>query len=95
MANGERSKLESGTPGNGFQATEIAHFLRSKKLAPLSLILLDMIIPFKRQAAALISVAGPFSSIVLGEERSEKILDFSRGEGSFEALKEALERGEE
>lgn len=95
MATGERSRLESGAPGNGSQTTEIAHFLRSKKLAPLSLILLDMIIPFKRQANALISVAEPLSSIVFGQKRSEKILDFSRGEGSFEALKEALERGEE
>lgn len=57
--------------------------------------MLDMIIPFKKFASALVSVAEPLSSIVFGEKRSAKILGFSRGESSFEALKEALERGDE
>ena len=95
MATGRKSRLEGGIPEIGFQAWKIATFLRSKKLEPLSLILLDMMIPFKREISAFLSTAEPLSSILFGQEKAEKILDFSRGEGSFEALKEALERGEE
>lgn len=95
MATGRKSRLEGGIPETGFQALEIARFLKSKKLEPLSLILLDMMIPFKREISALLSTAEPLSSILFGQEKTGKILDFSRGEGSFEALKEALERGEE
>lgn len=95
MVNGENLRLEGENSENDFQAQKIARFLKSKKLDSLSLIMLDMIIPFKRQAAALLSVAEPLSSIVFGQERSEKILEFSRGETSFEALKEELERGNE
>ena len=95
MSNGEKSRVEEDNSGTDFQAREIARFLKSKKLDSVSLIMLDMMIPFKRFASALVSVAEPLSSIVFGEETSAKILDFSRGETSFEALKEALERGDE
>ena len=95
MSNGEKSRVEGENSGTDFQAQEIARFLKSKRLDSVSLIMLDMIIPFKRFASALVSVANPLSSIVFGEEKSAKILDFSRGESSFEALKEALERGGE
>jgi len=54
-----------------------------------------MMIPFKRQISALLSVAEPLASLLIGEEKTEKILGFSRGEDSFEALREILERGEE
>ena len=94
MATGIKSHFESKSHENNFQAEEIASFLRSKKLEPASLILLDMITPFKRQISALLSVAEPLSSLLIGQEKAEKILDFSRGENSFEALKKALERGE-
>lgn len=95
MSNGEKSRFEEENSGTDFQAQEIARFLRSKKLEPASLILLDMMIPFKREISALLSAAEPLSSTLFGQKRTEKILDFSRGEDSFEALKEALERGEE
>ena len=57
--------------------------------------MLDMMIPFKRQISAFLSVAEPLSSLLFGQERAVKILDFSRGENSLEALRSALERGEE
>lgn len=95
MATGKKSQFEGNSPEIGSQAGEIASFLKSKKLDSLSLILLDMMIPFKREISALLSTAEPLSSVLFGQEKAEKILDFSRGESSFEALKEALERGEE
>lgn len=95
MATGIKSHFESRNSEKGCQTEEIATFLRSKKLEPVSLILLDMMIPFKRQISALLSVAEPLASLLIGEEKTEKILGFSRGEDSFEALREILERGEE
>lgn len=95
MATSGKSRFESDDSVTNFQAQEIARFLKSKKLESLSLIMLDMIIPFKRQFSALVSVAEPLSSILFGHEKSGKILDFSRGESSFEALREELERGDE
>ena len=95
MATGKKSQFEGNSPEIGSQAGEIASFLKSKKLDSLSLILLDMMIPFKREISALLSTAEPLSSVLFGQKKAEKILDFSRGESSFEALKEALERGEE
>ena len=94
LATGIKSNFESKSQENGFQAEEIANFLRSKKLDPVSLILLDLMFPFKRQISAFLSVTEPLSSLVFGQEKAAKILAFSRGEGSFEALKSALERGE-
>mgnify|MGYP003571291691 CR=1 FL=1 len=95
MATGIKPHFESGREENGSQAEEIASFLKSKKLEPASLILLDMMIPFKRQISAFLTLAEPLTSLLIGEEKTGKILGFSRGENSFEALKEALERGEE
>jgi len=95
LATGKKSHPAGRSSGNGFNTEDIASFLISKKLDPASLILLDMMIPFKRLIPAFLSVAEPLSSLLIGEEKTRKILDFSRGENSFEALKEALERGEE
>lgn len=95
MASGRESHFGNKGPENGFQAEEIASFLISKKLEHASLIMLDMMIPFKRQISAFLSVAEPLSSLLFGQERAVKILDFSRGENSLEALRSALERGEE
>ena len=94
LATGRKSHFEGSGSENGFQAEEIANFLRAKKLEPVSLILLDMMIPFKRQISAFLSVSEPLSSLLIGPEKAGKILGFSRGENSFEALREALERGE-
>lgn len=94
MATGTKSHFESISSENGFQAEDIACFLRSKKLDPVSLILLDLMIPFKRQISALLSVAEPFSSLLIGQKKTEKFLDFCRGENSLETLKDELERGE-
>ena len=94
MATGRKSHFGNKNSENGFQAEEIAGFLRSKKLEHASLILLDMMIPFKRQIAAFLTLAEPLASLLAGQEKADKILDFSRGEDSFETLKEALERGE-
>ncbi len=94
MATGRESDFEDKSSGNSFQAEEIASFLKSKKLEHASLILLDMMIPFKRQISAFLSVAEPLSSLLIGQKKTCEILDFSSGENSFEALKEALERGE-
>lgn len=95
MATGIKSKFESEDSQRSFQTQEIANFLISKKLKSPSLILLDMMIPFKRQFAAFLTVAEPLSSLILGEKTSERILSFSRGENSLSELKEALERGDE
>lgn len=80
---------------DNFQADRIARFLNSRDLNPVSLILLDMIMPFKRQISALLSVTEPLSSLILGTDKAGKILKFSQEENSLEALKEAIERGEE
>lgn len=95
MATGIKSQFENKNSGNGFQAENIASFLISKKLESASLILLDLMIPFKRQISAFLTLTEPLSSLLIGQEKAEKILDFSRGEDSFESLKEALERGKE
>ena len=95
LATGIKSHFESGREESGFQAEEIARFLKSKKLEPASLILLDMMIPFKRQISAFLTLAEPLSSLLIGQEKTGKLLGFSLGEYSFEALKAALERGEE
>ena len=94
MATGRESDFGDKSSGNSFQAEEIASFLKSKKLEPASLILLDLMIPFKRQISAFLTLTEPLSSLLIGQEKTWKILDFSRGENSFEALKAALERGE-
>lgn len=80
---------------DNFQADRIARFLNSRDLNPVSLILLDMIMPFKRQISAFLSVTEPLSSLILGTDKAGKILKFSQEENSLEALKEAIERGEE
>lgn len=95
LATGIKSHFKSGNSEKGFQVEKIATFLKSKKLEPVSLILLDMMIPFKRQISAFLSVAEPLSSLLIGEKKTGKILSFSSGENSFEALKAALERGED
>lgn len=95
LATDRKSRLEAESPAISFQAAETARFLRSNKLEHISLILLDMMIPFQRPLSAFLSVAEPLSQLLFGEEKTRKILDFSRGDSSFEALREALERGEE
>ena len=95
MAAGIESQFERESSQKGFQAEELANFLISKKLRSPSLILLDMIIPFKRPVSAFLTVTEPLSALVLGGETAEKILSFSRGENSLSALRDALERGEE
>lgn len=87
MATGTDSK-------KGLQTEDIADFLISKKLRAPSLILLDMIIPFKRPLSAFLTAAQPLSSLLFGETAAEKILSFSRGEDSLSALRDALERGD-
>lgn len=96
MVADKESQTENKRSGSGnFQADRIASFLKSKDLNPLSLILLDMMIPFKRQISAFLSITEPVFSLVLGSDKAGKIVGFSNGENSLEALKEAIERGEE
>ena len=95
MTTCRKSQFEDGSSQKGFQAQEIANFLISKKLKSPSLILLDLMIPFRRPLSAFLTVTEPLSSLVLGETTAERIVSFSRGENSLSELKEALERGEE
>ncbi len=94
MAACKKSQIENETLENSFKANDIAHFLSSENLDSVSLILLDLMIPFKRQLSAFLSVAEPLSSLLFGQTKIGKILKFSCEENSLEALKEALERGE-
>ena len=72
---------------------DFAVFLKSKKLDDMSLILLDVFIPFQRQAKALLSVFEPLSRLLFGQNTAEKMNFFSSEESSFDELREALERG--
>ena len=94
MATVKKTQFEEATSEIGFQAQETAVFLRSKRLVSISLILLDMMIPFQKQISAALSVMHPMASLIFGQKAAEKIVTFSNGENSFSALKEALERGE-
>ena len=67
MATGRKSNFGDKSSENSFQAEEIATFLKSKKLEHASLILLDMMIPFKRQISAFLTLAEPLSSLLIGE----------------------------
>ena len=93
MAIGEKSRIDNGTSENSFQADEIACFLKSKELGSISLILLDMAIPFKRSLSAVLSVTEPLFSLIFGQENAEKAVSFALEENSLEALRTALERG--
>lgn len=73
----------------------IAEFLKSKGLDSASLILLDLLIPFKRPLYAMLSVSEPLVGLVFGESAAEKIAAFSSTGNSLEDLKKALERGAE
>lgn len=94
LATVKKTQIEDKSPETGFQVGKTADFLRAKRLDSLSLIILDLMIPFKRPLSAFLTVTEPLSSLVLGKETTKKILDFSRGEDSFSELREALERGD-
>ncbi len=72
---------------------DLADILKLKKLDSISLILLDILIPFKRFSTVLLSISEPLAGILFGEAAAEKIGVFASGENSLEDLKEALERG--
>ncbi len=94
MAIGGKSTIGNETADSGFQAAEIARFLKSKKLDSFFLILLDTAIPFKRPLSAFISVAEPLFSIVMGHENAGRLISSARNEDFLESLTDALERGE-
>lgn len=87
-------KIKSGENNSKpVEAEEFADFLQSKSLTSISLILLDVFAPFERILKVLFPVFEPFVSLLFGENFAKKIDSFSMQKNSFDALKEALERG--
>ncbi|MBP5406855.1 hypothetical protein J6Z19_06875 [bacterium] len=74
---------------------DLAEFLVSKDLLPISLILLDVFLPFERFIKVMLTISEPLAGLFFGENAARKIAFFSSRENSFTALKEALERGKE
>lgn len=75
------------------EAEEFANFLQSKKMDAMLLILLDVFAPFERVARVMLPIFEPLAALLFGENFAKKMDAFSMHENSFDALKEALERG--
>ena len=84
----EKNNIKQYSPEN------LAVFLKSKKLDNISLILLDILIPFQRPAKAAAEISEPLGRLLFGEKTSAKINSFFSAEAPFDILKKALERGE-
>lgn len=85
----EKNNIKQYSPEN------LAVFLKSKKLDNISLILLDILIPFQRPVKAVADISEPLGRVLLGQKTSEKINSFFSENAPFDLLKKALERGEE
>lgn len=88
-------KIKNGKNGSkSVEAEEFAKFLQSKKMDSISLILLDIFSPFERISRVMLPIFEPLAALLFGENFAKKMDAFSMQENSFDALKKALERGQ-
>ena len=87
-------KIKNGQNSlKSIEAEEFANFLQSKKMDSISLILMDIFSPFERISRVMLPIFEPLAALLFGENFAKKMDAFSMHENSFDALKEALERG--
>lgn len=95
-ADSRKSQLGNNTESSGdLRIDGITEFIKSKNLDSAALILLDILIPFKRPLSALLAVSEPSAELFFGRKTAEKIAGFALDGDSFEKLRKNLERGSE